>query len=278
MSTTAAPSSAQDVSANNSPIYTLFGVETTERLTREHLTRLAVGVVGAVVIKNFSSRQDCVDVMGELENILLGGYEERLISPRIAKLGPAAYDFYGATTLNDEYWQQSDEAAQVRSTLLRGTDPMDLATGRIKEAWGGPVEPARSGGRPLFGGMIREINNGAKLHFDEITREFPGVLDRTPVSFLTINWYLSVPEAGGETSVYRRRWRPADEAHRDGYGYDEVVVADEPAATFRPEAGDAVIFDTRNLHLVRPNNGGGRRVSLSFFLGFPGDGPLHIWS
>jgi hypothetical protein len=94
--------------------------------------------------------------------------------------------------------------------------------------------------------MIREISNGAKLHFDEITREFPGVLDETPASFLTLNWYLSMPETGGETSVFRHRWRPADERHRDGYGYGyaETVVADEPVATVRPDTGDAVIFDT----------------------------------
>jgi 2OG-Fe(II) oxygenase superfamily len=268
----------QDISANNSPIYTLFDVETTDVLTRDHLLRLAVGVVGAVLIKNFSSRRDCDDIMAALETCELGAYDEQLISPRIAKLGPAAYDFYSSHQLDERYWQHAAQARQTRSTLLRGTDPMDLALSRLREAWGDDIEPALTGGRPMFAGMIREINQGAKIHFDEITREFPGTLDETPASFLTINWYLAMPEGGGETSVFRHRWRPADEQYRDGYGYVDAAVAGEPMASLTPEVGDAAIFDTRNLHLVRPISGAGRRVSLSFFLGITGRGPLEIWS
>jgi hypothetical protein len=33
------------------------------------------------------------------------------------------------------------------------------------------------GGRPLFAGMIREFAGGARIHFDEVVREFPGVFD-----------------------------------------------------------------------------------------------------
>jgi hypothetical protein len=268
----------EDISANSSPIYTLFDVETTDRLTRDHILRLAVGVSGAVLIKNFSAVADCRDIMNSLEVGDLGSYDEQLISPRIAKLGPAAYDFYGAHQLDERYWQHAADATRSRSTLLRGADPLELAVDQIRAAWGDEIEPARSGGRPMFAGMIREISHGAKIHFDEITREFPGTLDETPASFLTLNWYLAVPDGGGETSVYRHRWRPADERHRDGYGYRETAVAGEPVATLRPEVGDAAIFDTRNLHLVRPISGAGRRVSLSLFLGITGRGPLQIWS
>jgi hypothetical protein len=267
-----------NISANSSPIYTLFGVETTDVLSRDHIMRLAVGVVGGVLIKNFSSRQDCYDIMAALEKCELGAYDEQLITPRIAKLGPAAYDFYGAHKLDERYWQQADEANRIRSTLLRGSDPMELAVGRLREAWGDEVQPALSDGKPMFAGMIREINQGAKIHFDEITREFPGTLDKIPASFLTINWYLAMPAGGGETSVFRHRWRPADEQYRDGYGYMEKAVAGEPVATMLPEVGDAAIFDTRNLHLVRPVSGAGRRVTLSFFFGITGQGPLEIWS
>ena len=45
-----------------------------------------------------------------------------------------------------------------------------------------------------------------------------------------------------------------------------------------PETGDVIIFDPRNYHVVRPNSGDGRRVSLSFFLGVTGCGELVYWS
>ncbi|CAL2069776.1 MULTISPECIES: putative 2OG-Fe(II) oxygenase [Streptomyces] len=271
-------SELQDVSTNASPIFTLFDSESVDRLTREHILRLMVGVVGAVRIRGFSSPQECADIMEGLDHREFDAYDENLIFPPIAKIGPAAYDFYGSHTLTEEYWEIADEARRLRGTLHHGADPMDLAVARIGRAWGDDVVPARSQGRDMFAGMIREIPNGAKLHFDEIVREFPGILDETPASFLTLNWYLSMPEYGGATRVYRRRWRPADEIHRDGYGYDEKVIENEPVAVVRPDAGDAVIFDSRNLHAVDEIGGAGRRVSLSFFLGASGRGPLQIWS
>ncbi|MEU7554386.1 2OG-Fe(II) oxygenase [Streptomyces sp. NPDC044571] len=267
-----------DVSTNASPIFTLFDAETVDELTRDHILRLAVGTLGAVRIRGFSTPEECAAIMEGLDHREFGAYDENLIFPPIAKIGPAAYDFYGAHTLTDEYWRIAEEAVRLRGRLHHGRDPLDLAVDRVSRAWGDAVVPARSRGRDLFAGMIREIPSGAKLHFDEIVREFPGILDETPASFLTLNWYLSMPESGGETRVYRRRWRPADEIHRDGYGYDEKVVEGEPVAEVAPRAGDAVLFDSRNLHAVNAIGGAGRRVSLSFFLGVTGRGPLEIWS
>jgi hypothetical protein len=268
-----------NVSANASPIYTLFDVESTDALSREHILRLYAGVLGAVRVRGFSSTETCAEIMRALaDSPPLGTYDEQLIYPPIAKLGPAVYDFYVGRGLGEEYWVRAAEAVEIRRTLLHGSDPMDVALARLRDAWGGEVDYAPSHGRPMFAGMIREIGNGAKLHFDEVTRESPGLLDATPASFLTLNWYLSMPEQGGEVSVYRHRWRPADERFRDSYGYRLDAVADEPVAVVRPEAGDAVLFDSRNLHAIAPIGGAGRRVSLSFFLGATGLGPLHLWS
>ena len=270
--------SQQDISASDSSDFTLFDAETTGNLTRDHIMKLAVGVTGAVLIKNFSARQDCDDIMAALETCELGAYDEQVITPRIAKLGPAVNDLYSSGKLNEQYWEHCAQALRTRSTLLRGTDPMDLAVSRLREAWGGEVELARTGGKPMYAGLIREMTQGSRIHFDEITREYPGTLDEIPASFLTFNWYLAMPAGGGETSVFRRRWRPADEQYQDGYGYLDAVVAGEPAATMAPEVGDAAIFDARNMHIVRPGVGPGRRVTVSFFLGITGRGPLEIWS
>jgi len=268
----------EDVSTNDSPIYTLFESLRVSELTREHILQVAAGVLGSVHIDGFSSLADCADVMEGLRTRPLGTYDEEIISPPIAKIGPAAYDFYGKHDLDERYWDIAAEATAIRSGLLRGGDPLDFAYDKVRAAWGGDVVPARSRGRDMFAGIIREMLNGAKLHFDEIVREFPGVLDETPASFVTFNWYLSAPDDGGETFVYRRRWAPADEAHRDGYGYSEDFVAHEPVAVIRPKAGDAAIFDSRNFHVVRRPGRGDRRISLSFFLGINGRGQLVTWS
>lgn len=269
----------ENLSTNASPIFTLFDVVETEELTREHILQVAAGTVGAVLIRNFSSTDVAADIMDAITTSApLGHYDEALIWPQIAKLGPAAYDCYAAGDLDAAYWESARQAVAVRSTLMYGKDPLDFALGRVADAWGDEVVPARSRGREMFAGMIREIHSGAKIHFDEIVREFPGILDETPASFVTMNWFLSTTERGGETTVHRHRWRPLDEAHRDGYGYDPVAVEGELSATVLAGPGDAMIFDSRNLHSVAPVAGEGRRVTLSYFLGISGHGPLLSWS
>ncbi|GGO95583.1 2OG-Fe(II)-dependent halogenase WelO5 family protein [Wenjunlia tyrosinilytica] len=259
-------------------IPTLFSTEVADRLTADHITSLAAGSVGSVRIRNFFDSDQCVEVMRALETCEMGTYDEQLVQPRIAKLGPAAYDFYGDGKLHDAYWEHAEQSTRVRSRLLNGSDPLDIAAKTLAEVWGDEVRPATSGGRDMFAGMIREINNGARMHFDEVIREFGGVMDQSPIAQIAFNCHLSTPFKGGEAVAYRRRWRPRDEDQRDGYGYDRALVEGEPAAIIRADLGDAVLFDPRNYHLVEPVEGGGRRVTLSFFIGITGRGPLCLWS
>lgn len=268
----------QDLSSNSSPIFTMFDAEVIDKLTVDHLLRLATGVLGMVRVRGFAAPAMCARIMGALANAPMGSYDETVIYPPVAKLGPAAYDSYGANELDGNYWQLAGDAAKIRGTLLDGGDPLAYAIGALRDAWGGPMEPARSNGRPLFAGMVRETAIGLKMHFDDIEHELPDALELRPVSQLALNWYISMPDGGGDTVVYRRRWTPSDEAHRDGYGWDESVVDGIPSASARPEVGDVIIFDPRNYHLVRPNVGDGRRVSFSFFLGVTGRGELIYWS
>ena len=258
-------------------VLTLFGTDQAAPLGRDHLTRLAAGILGSIRVPGFLTPAQCAGVMSALDSCEMGRYDEALVWPPIAKIGPTAYDHYARGCLGETYWAQAAAARRTRSGLLDGTDPMDVAVARIAEAWGGPVRYATSGRRDMFGGIIREINDGARLHFDEIAREMLDALDEAPISQLAFNCHLAVPAAGGESVVYRRKWRPADEQHRDGYGYALDIAVAEPSAQVRAEVGDAVLFDPRNYHLVRPARGG-RRVTLSFFIGIAGDGALMLWS
>jgi hypothetical protein len=279
--TTTTPARPENVSSNQTPIYVLFDVETVDgadKLTRDHLVRLAGGVVGAIHVKGFGTAAESRAVLDGLDRCPLGSYDEEIVQPRIPKLGPAAYDHYDAHGLGDAYWTDAAESERHRATLLDGADPLDTAVSRVAAAWGGGTTPATTGGRRMFAGMIRETTGGMKMHWDEIARELPGALDEPVVAQIGFNWYLSMPEGGGATHVYRRRWLPGDEQWRDGYGYSEALAEHEPKVVVRPEAGDAVFFDPRNYHAVRGNEGPGRRVALSFFMGVTARGPLLYWS
>ncbi|MEU9850951.1 hypothetical protein [Streptomyces sp. NPDC047985] len=85
-----------------------------------------------------------------------------------------------------------------------------------------------------------------------------------------------MPESGGETVIHHRHWSPEDEERREGYGYAEAVAVRHPAVSVRPSAGDAILFDPHNYHLVRQNEGKGRRIIFSFFIAVTGRGHLTV--
>lgn len=261
-------------SVDSMTVHTLFDVLDTDRLDRDQLVRLAAGVAGAVRVRGFFSPAECAAIVAAAQHHEMGFYD---FDPPMAKLGPAAYDHYRTGRLDDAYFRQADHDAALRRRLLDGTDPLQVALDRLRLAWAGPVEPATAGGRPLYAGLIREINQGALLHFDEVGRECPGALDDQPVAQLAFNCHLRMPAVGGDIRVVRRRWLATDEAHRDGYGYRSHLADGQPDVRMRPEVGDAVLFDPRNFHAVTPAVDG-RRVTLSFFVGVLADGRLTVWA
>ncbi|WP_049167531.1 hypothetical protein [Corynebacterium propinquum] len=260
------------------PVFTKFGGKCSEELVKQDLVDLAAGTLSSIRVKSFFSKELCTEIMENLQTVELGEYDQQVVSPRIAKLGPAAFDYYIDGGLGEEYWDHRDQSNEVRSALVKEIDPLDQVMEKIGLCWGSEVRKASIGGRHLFSGMIREINDGARIHFDEIERELPNGLDDTPIVQLAFNCHLDMPERGGEATVFRRRWMPHDEDNRDGYGYSYDLVKDEPYISVRAEVGDAVIFDPRNYHRVEPNKSQGRRVTLSFFIGLTADGMLEIWS
>ncbi|MET7718484.1 hypothetical protein [Streptomyces sp. NPDC005407] len=273
----------ENLASTASPVYALFKAIDVESPNREHLALLASGALSAIQVPGFFSPAQCQEIMNSLQSCQMGSYDQQRVQPRVPKLGPAVYDYYGGYRdgqLPDSYWEHAKQSEETRSCLLFGSDPLDIAVEKLRQIWGQPVSRATSKGGQLFAGMIREINNSMKLHFDDIVREIPGGLDATPMCQLAFNVHLSMPASGGESVIHQRRWRPSDELpeNRDTYGYAEHIVSDEPRATVRAEVGDATFFDSRNYHLVRRNTSDGRRVTLSFFIGITGTGPLVIWS
>jgi hypothetical protein len=261
------------------PAHLLFEDITADELTRDDLVRLAAGVRSSIKVKGFFSASECTAIMDAVNTCQMGSYDEQLVRPRIPKLGPAAFDHYQTGGFDETYWEHAHQSATTRATLLHGTDPLDIAVARIKKAWDNSVRPLTTAGRPMFAGMIREMTNGAGIHFDELVREFPEGADDTPVVQLAFNCHLSMPDAGGELQVFRRHWEPGDEPLRGAnYWYPEEIIAGENYATVLADVGDAVFFDPRNYHRILPRRGEGRRVTFSFFLGLTGSGELVYWS
>jgi hypothetical protein len=250
------------------------------RFSRTDILDLLSGTVAAIGIRRFLPAQLCATAMARLDGgCVLDAYDRRRVDPPIARFGPVINDYKDDRRLRQDYWPRAGRDRAAWRAAMGPDDPLRTVIAGLAGAWGRPIRPARSDGRPLFAGAVREINDGALIHDDDVRREFrPGLFDEgTPIVQLAFNTWISVPERGGTTRIWRRRWHPADHRLRRGYGYDERAVAGEQVIEVSMGLGDALLFAPGNFHSVDPS-AGGRRVAVAFFLGLVGRGELVSWS
>lgn len=244
------------------------------------LAQLAAGTLAAVRVPRFLDTESCAAVLAGLGRLPVGDYDPQRVPTPIVRFGPALNDYRRPDGTLDayRYWPVADAARVAWQRAGMRPDPIAVSLARLGSAWGAAVCPATIGGRPVFGGTLREINAGALVHFDDVNREFPrGVFDQQVVAQLAFNAWVAVPASGGETSVWRRRWEPGDEVHRQAYGYAKCTIEHAQSITLAPELGDGLLFNPNNFHAVQPNPGQ-RRIAFAFFLGLTTTGQLICWS
>lgn len=259
------------------PLFT--AVEAAE-FTDRHIGSLAAGTVAAVRVPGFLDASVCEAALAAADRLPTESYDAARVPTRIVRFGPALNDYRGddGSLDADRYWAAAESARVAWQRAGMRPDPVGVSLGRLGSAWGAAVSPAMIEGRPAFGGTLREINNGALVHFDDINREFPGgVFDQDVVAQLAFNVWVAVPSSGGGTSVWRRRWEPTDEQFRDAYGYLPDVIEGRQHVSLAPELGDALLFNPANFHAVEKNPGQ-RRIAFAFFLGLTTTGQLVAWS
>ncbi|MFD8263117.1 proline hydroxylase [Streptomyces griseoluteus] len=259
----------------------LFTALDTPAFTDRHLANLAAGTVAAVRIPDFLDPTTCHAAMTALDRLPTADYDPARVPTRIVRFGPALNDYRsgpdGALDA-DRYWRDAEAARTAWQRAGMRPDPTGISLARLGSAWGAAVAPATIDGQPVFGGTLREINAGALIHYDDLNREYPdGLFDQDVVAQLAFNVWVSVPETGGATTVWRHRWEPADEPHRQAYGYQHRTVEDCQKVTLAPRLGDGLLFNPTNFHAVEPSPTG-RRIAFAFFLGLTTMGQLIAWS
>ncbi|MGC4866956.1 proline hydroxylase [Micromonospora sp. DT53] len=264
---------------NSSRIDPLFVAVQAESITRADVAGLAAGRLAAVRVPGMLSAARCQVITAALANAPMDRYDESRVFPVVAKFGPAINDHRSGGELREDYWDAARAAEKCWSTLGLSDSPRELCLAAFRDAWP-DVAPGRRQRREMHVGIVREINAGLQVHFDDAVREYAGrLLDGEVVAQLAFNIYIRVPPAGGETVLWRRRWQPDDEALRvpGGYGFQEAVVADTQSLTLRPTLGEGFLFDPRHYHTVRQASDG-RRISIGCFVGLTDDGRLALWS
>ncbi len=257
---------------------TAFSCATSDRFTRDHIRELLGGNLGAARVPGFFSDAQCAALAGCLARIPFDSYNATRVYPPIIRFGPSLNDSRHDGRLQQDYWAQADKSRLLWTDAGFSPDPLALCRKIFSDVWGEPVQAATIDGRAVYAGVLREINGGALVHYDDVNLEFPGgPFDSRITGQLAFNMYISTTASGGETVVWDRHWRSEDEPYRRGYGYDEAVTGNARFLTVAPATGDALLFNPHNLHAVRPTQGGSR-IAFAFFLGQTEDDRLVMWS
>ncbi|GAA1162869.1 hypothetical protein F4556_000449 [Kitasatospora gansuensis] len=246
---------------------------------RAQIADLAAGRCAAIRVKDLLPAQSCRAVLTALQTARFDTYGTERVYPPVLRFGVGVSDHRQDGRLVESYWAALDGHRRQWSGLGLPFDPFGLCRDALGRDWPNPVVIGRSGGRELGAGVAREPNQGFQVHFDDAVREFTGdLLDAPLVAQFAFNLYLSVPERGGETVVWRHRWQPSDETYRlpNSYGYAPEVVDGVESFELKPTVGEALLFDPRNFHAVRPSQDE-RRIALGFSVGLSDTGALLVW-
>lgn len=256
-----------------------FTAVTSATFRRDLIADLAAGRCAAIQVPDFLPRSMCEEILHALATVQFDTYGTKRVYPPVLRFGVGVSDHRQAGGVADTYWKALDVAQKAFSDLGLPYDPFQECRDRIGVDWPTAVKVGTRGGKQMGGGVARQPNQGFVVHFDDASREFSGnLLDANLVAQFAFNLYLSVPEAGGETVVWRHRWHPTDEALRlpYSYGYVADVVGQVESFVLKPRVGEALLFDPRNFHMVRPSEDS-PRIALGFSAGLSDSGDLLTW-
>jgi len=191
----------RDIEENTEVVQTydpMFDVIDAPALQGRDLTRLSAGTLGILHVRQLVDSARCGQIMDKADRLQFDTYDLKRIYPPVAKFGPSAYDYYLDGGFRPDYWEHVESANRMWRQIVGDDDPVEAIMQRLRVVLRTDVNRAAVGGRELFAGMLREFSDGGRMHFDELAREFPGVLDEEPVIQFGFNCHLSVPESGGE--------------------------------------------------------------------------------
>lgn len=235
--------------------------------------------IAAIRIPGFASVDECRAFAAAAR---AGNIRHYSVARRIGYIGMAQYEYRWDRPKSDFFEAVPAAAADLQQVCARSFDAVQRLIDRLQAVWPHPVGIAREEAGPYFAGIVRFASEGVDLHADWAPLNAPHYAIGRIDAQLGWNFFAEELAEGGITIVHNAPWSPpvaAGEIPRS-YGLDRAIVAGAPSMSYRPTAGDVVLFNTRNPHEVSggPAGGNAERISIGSFVGRLPDGQLVLWS
>ena len=248
-------------------------------LTEENLRLLFDNRIPAIRIRGFATPDECSRFAAAAKN---GNMQYYNVSDRIGYIGLAQYQ-YRWTKTKQEFLDDTIKAqGDVQAVFSKSFDALSRLLEHLRAVWPQPVGLANEDGREYFAGIIRSTSDKIDLHADWAPVNSPDYAIGAIDAQLGWNFFAEELESGGHTTVHNNPWNPIVVPGEipQSYGLDRALTQDVPNFVYRANAGDVVLFNTRNPHEIAPGTAkpGGSRVSIGSFVGRMPDKRLVLWA
>ncbi|CAL1274078.1 unnamed protein product [Larinioides sclopetarius] len=166
----------------------------------------------------------------------------------------------------------------IRKAAAPYLTPIDKFRVELDEAWSKKANVAILNGHKAFCGIGRIMPTSlselseVQPHFDAVpTSCFPNIYKQ-----FTANFYLNVPDEGGELEIWNVP--PLNITEMESFSIPENWRSLLPASMkVKPEQGDLVLFNTRRPHAITKFSGQSPRVSIQTFIGYTKEEEIFLW-
>jgi hypothetical protein len=248
-------------------------------LNAENLRLLLDNRIPAIRIPAFATPKECAAFAAAAKQ---GNMQYYNVNDRIGYIGLAQYQYRWSKTKEEFLADVPKARADVEAVFAQSFDPLSRLMQQLQAVWPARVDFAHEDGQPYFAGIIRSTNDKIDLHVDWAPINSPGYSIDAIDGQLGWNFFAEELASGGHTTVYNNPWDPAiaEGEIPKSYGLDRELTKDVPQFTYRPTAGDVVIFNTRNPHEIAAGTASpnGSRVSIGSFVGRMPDNHLALWA
>lgn len=260
----------------------LSSVRYAKSLKTNDLQDLANGKIQALRIPNFCSQPVVKQVLQNLNQRKIVDYTNAEGVGKFQDVGMAYFEIESKEDKEKYYQTRLDSIQTLRKAFDPYLSPIDKVRLILDEQWPLGASLMNLGQGPMFTGLVRAIKGEILPHEDKLERDDPqGIKNIHYVSQLAFNCYLAVPKTGGELQLWDLSLSDEEYNHLRGesYGIHRSKLPD-PALVLKPESGEFIAFNGRNLHAVSPSlQDKTVRVSVSGFLLYQGEKKaLHVWS
>lgn len=197
---------------------------------------------------------------------------------QVTRLGISQYE-QGVRASKEDYFSSANKLNDAFSQIFdqSGFSPVQRII-RIFGENGFDADIMQEPGMGSYFAGNGKLRNGfSPIHVDYAAQDSDGWAIAEASVQLAWNFYLRVPEEGGELLLWDKLWNSEDDVHQveDNYYYRDEVVKGVKMLRVSVQPGEVVIINSRNYHAISDVEG---RLAFGSFISVFDHDQLRLWS